>query len=162
MKKIIQIVVVAVAIVFTASVTRAQEWTKEQSEVWKVVQDSWKAWKAKDATAVAASIHEKYQGWSDDSPIPMGKTSVMEWYNSMKDAITVSYYNIEPARIVVLKTSAVVHYFYHMNISWDMGGDKGSEEVKGKVVEFYVKEGDKWLLLGDMMVHEDDDEEDED
>lgn len=148
-----------VAFMLTAGITSAQEWSKEQTEVWKVVQDTWKGWKAGDATAVAASFHEKYQGWSDDSPIPIGKTSMMEWYNSMKDAMTVSYYSIEPARITVLKNSAVVDYFYHMNISWDMGGEKGSKEIKGKIVEFYVNEGGKWLLLGDMMVHEEDEDD---
>jgi len=94
-----------------------QEWTKEQSEVWKVVQDNWKVWKAKDATAVAASFMKSTR-MERRQPYSYGENIRVEWYNSMKDAITVSYYNIEPARIVVLKTSAVVHYFYHMNISW--------------------------------------------
>lgn len=154
MKKFIQITVVAVFVFMTAGSVLAQEWSKEQSEVWNVVQNTWKGWKAGDATAVAAAFHEKYQGWSDDSPIPVGKQSMMDSYNSMKDVMTVSYYSIEPARIVVLKSAAVVDYFYSLNVSWDMGGEKGSEEMKGKVVEFYVNEGGKWLLLGDMMTHE--------
>jgi hypothetical protein len=163
MKNIKKILVLVLFVTLTVSVTNAQEWNKEQAEVWKVVKDTWAGWKSGDATAVAASFHEKYQGWSDDSPLPMSKQSMMDWYNTMKDAMKISYYDIEPARIVVLKSSAVVDYYYYFNVSWDMGDDKGSKEVKGKIVEFYVKEGDKWLLLGDMMVHGDgDDEEDDD
>jgi hypothetical protein len=154
MKNLLKIVAIGVFVMFTVNMARAQEWTKEQSEVWKVVQDTWKGWKAGDATAVMASVHEKYQGWSDQSPLPMGKQSMLEWYNSMKETMKISYYNIEPARIVVLKSAAVVDYYGYFNVSWDMGDDKGSKEIKGKFVEFYVKEGDKWLLLGDMMAHE--------
>lgn len=159
MKKIMQTAVVAILFFFIAGMVSAQEWTKEQTEVWKVVQNTWKGWKNGDATAVAASFHDKYQGWSDDSPIPIGKQSMVDWYNSMKDAISISYYSIEPARITVLKSTAVVDYFYMMNVSWGMGDAKESKEMKGKIVEFYVKEGDKWLLLGDMMVHEDEDDD---
>jgi len=148
-----------VAFMLTAGITSAQEWSKEQTEVWKVVQDTWKGWKSGDVTAVAASFHEKYQGWSDDSPLPAGKQNVVDMFNSMKESMNISYYSIEPARIVVLKSAAVVDYYYYFNISWTTGDKSESKEIKGKIVEFYVSEGGKWLLLGDMMVH--DEEEDD-
>jgi hypothetical protein len=163
MKQLKQLVLLAVLVLAAATGVYAQEWNKEQTEVWKVVQDTWKGWKSGDAAAVSASLHDKYQGWSDDDPLPIGKASMMEWYNTMKDVMKISYYSIEPARITVLKSAAVVDYYCYFNLSWDLGDDKGSKEVKGKVVEFYAKEGDKWLLLGDMMVHGgEDDEEDDD
>ena len=154
-----QIAVMAMVMVFFAGAASAQEWSKEQAEVWQVVENTWKGWADGDAAAVFASIHDKYQGWSDDSPIPMGKKSMEKWVYTMKDGMSMNFYNIEPARITVLKDAAVVDYFYYMNISWKMGDQSGSEETKGKVVEFYVKDGGKWMLLGDMMTH---DEEDDD
>lgn len=159
MRNLKQLFLLAVFVLSTAGIAHAQEWTKDQTEVWKVVQDTWKSWKTGDVNVMAANFHDKYQGWSDESPLPIGKASMLEWYNSMKDALTVSYYSIEPARITVLKSAAVVDYYCSFNMSWNMGGEKGTEEVKAKIVEFYVKEGDKWLLLGDMMVHDDDDED---
>lgn len=36
MKKHLKIALVAVFILFAASITKAQEWSKEQTEVWKV------------------------------------------------------------------------------------------------------------------------------
>jgi hypothetical protein len=163
MKKKLKVFILVMLIVFTAGTSMAQEWSKEQSEVWKVVQDTWKGWKAGDATAVAASFHEKYQGWSDDMPLPIGKQAIMEWFSGMKDAMTFNHYSIEPTRILVYKTSAVVDYYYYYNVTWTMGDEKETKDVKGKIVEFYVNDGGKWLLLGDMMIHgEDDDEEDDD
>ncbi len=155
MMKKLQIIVMAVVFVMTALVTHAQEWTKEQTEVWKVVQDTWKGWKTKDVNLVSAAFHDKYQGWSDESPLPMSKATSIEWFNNMKDAMNIHQYNIEPARITVLKTAAVVDYYYYFSYSWTMGDKTESDEIKGKIVEFYVNEGGKWLLLGDMMVHED-------
>jgi hypothetical protein len=157
MKKFMKITLVAVFVLFTAVLTQAQDWSKDQTEVWKVVQDSWKGWKTGNIDAIAASVHEKYQGWSDDSPLPIGKQSMIEFFNSMKSSMTINYYNIEPARILVLKSSAVVDYYYDFNITWKMGDEVESKTIKGKIVEFYVNEGGKWLLLGDMMVHEKDD-----
>ena len=107
--------------------------SKDQQEVWKVVQDTWKAWKSGDVKATFQTFHEKYQGWSDDSPIPIGKASLQEWFSSMKDMMTLNFYNIEPARITVLKDAAVVDYFYYLNMSYAMGDEKGSKETKGKV-----------------------------
>ena len=85
-----QITVVTLAMVFIAGITYAQEWTKEQTEVWKTVQNTWKGWETGNATVVFANIHDKYQGWSDDSPIPMGKQSMQDWYNKFKDAMSMN------------------------------------------------------------------------
>ena len=41
------------------------------------------------------------------------------------------------------------------SVTSTIGDTKKQEEGKGKNVEFYVKEGGKWLLLGDMSVYED-------
>lgn len=146
--------VISAMFLFIANVSVAQEWSKEQNEVWKVVKDTWQGWKTGDVNALTASLHDKYQGWSDDSPLPMGKVAAIEWFNSMKESMQIPYFNIEPARIVVLKTAAVVDYYCYFNVAWTEGDVKKSKEIKGKIVEFYVKEGDKWMLLGDMMVHE--------
>ncbi|HOX77649.1 MAG TPA: hypothetical protein PLW31_06375 [Bacteroidales bacterium] len=154
MKKIIQVATVVLIFLVAASGASAQEWSKEQTEVWKVVQDTWKGWSSGDISGVTGNIHEKYQGWSDDSPLPIGKQTMIDWFNSMKDAVSFNYYDIQPARITVLNSAAVVDYYYYFNATWNMGEEKKTEEMKGKIAEFYVKDGGKWLLLGDLMVHE--------
>jgi hypothetical protein len=159
MKKIFKIAAIAaIAILFTSAVS-AQEWSKDQTEVWKVVQDTWTGWKTGNLDMVSANLHDKYQGWSSESPLPMGKESLVSMFAAMKDSFKVNFYNIEPARITVTKSAAVVNYYFYMSIT-TLGESNKTEEEKGKIVEFYVSEGGKWLLLGDMMVN--DDEEDDD
>lgn len=153
MKKIFKIAAIAIIAILFAGMVNAQEWTKEQTEVWKVVQDTWTGWKTGNLDMISANLHDKYQGWSSESPLPMGKESLVSMFAAMKDSFKVNFYNIEPARITVTKSAAVVNYYFYMSVT-ALGGDNKTEEEKGKIVEFYVNEGGKWLLLGDMMAHE--------
>ena len=154
MKKLISLVLIASMMLLLAAATFAQEWTKEQSEVWKVVEDSWVKWKAGDIDGMTASFHDKYQGWSSDAPLPMGKADVVKWYNDMKGMMKINYYFIEPARIAMTKSGALVDYYFSFNATYTSGDKSEAVATKGKNVEFYVLEGGKWLLLGDMTLIE--------
>ena len=141
--------------------TQAQEWTKAQLEVWNVVEDEWNKWKTKDIDGMGSILHEKYQGWNDEFPLPVSKAMTMDYFTTMKDAFKVEFSSLNPARIVVADNSAVVHYFFTYTLSFGEGDKKESKEFKGRIVEFYTKNSGKWQLLGDMMVHGDDDENDD-
>lgn len=162
MKKLQKSMIAAVLCVMISGASFAQEWTKEQMEVWKVVQDTWNNWKTKNSDGIAAALHEKYQGWSEESPLPMGKQDLLKWFNDMKDMMTFHYFYITPARITVAGNAAVVDYYYEFSGEYKMGDKTIPEQMKGKNVEFYVKEGGKWQLLGDLMVETGDDEHEED
>ena len=132
----------------------AQEWTKSQKEVWQIVEDSWTKWKAGDIESAIACIHDKYQGWNDEIPLPLTKEKVKQLYQEFKDMEKINHFNLFPGRIVVTETAAVVDYFYWYEATYTTGEKKKITESKGKNVEFYIKEGGKWLLLGDMTTHE--------
>jgi len=155
MKTIIKMIAVwALTMVLTIPVM-AQEWTKEQTEVWNVVKSMWSSWQKGDSEAISMIFHDKYQGWSNEAPLPSGKETALGFFDSMKEVMKINFYNIEPARITVLKNAAVVNYYCSFSYSYSGEGETKSDEVKGKIVEFYVNEGGKWQLLGDMMVNED-------
>jgi hypothetical protein len=158
MKTSLKIIVIVIA-AFMATTAFAQEWTKEQKEVWQVVEDSWTKWKAGDVEGSIASIHEKYQGWNDESPLPLNKEMVKAWFNEMKEKGKVDFFRLNPARIVVSGNAAVVDYFFDLSVTYAVGEEKKQETAKGRNAEFYIKEGGKWLLLGDMTAY--DDEEDD-
>ena len=159
MKTLLKLAGVAFALIIATTTVFAQEWTKEQKEVWKVVEDSWTNWKAWNIEGTVASIHEKYQGWSEDDPLPMSKASQVEWYTTMKEMRKNDYFSLNPARIVVTDNAAVVDYYYSFSVTYIAGDVKKQENKKGKNAEFYVKEGGKWLLLGDMTVYDDEDDD---
>ncbi len=152
MKKLALSAFIAAVMLCSATSALAQEWTKEQSELWNVVMNTWVTWKAGDIDGMAVYFHEKYQGWSSDAPLPVGKTEIFKWYKEMKEFMKVDYISAEPARIVITKNAAVVDYYFSVNATYTRGEEKKSEVMKGKNVEFYVKEDGKWLMLGDMTV----------
>lgn len=133
----------------------AQEWTKAQQEVWKTVEAEWNLWKTGDLDGMTAILHEKYQGWNNEEPLPINKATVIEHFSQMKEAFTVQSMSINPARIVVTENASVVDYYF--TFSYAFGTTV--EQKKGRIVEFYTKEGGKWLLLGDMMVFEDEEDD---
>ena len=74
------------------------------------------------------------------------------------DYTKVEYYDIQPARIVVAGDNAVVYYFFSFSMVFEKGDKKKEKYNKGRNVEFYVKDGGKWLLMGDMSYMNDDDD----
>jgi hypothetical protein len=138
----------------------AQEWTKAQNEVWKVVEDSWAQWQQGGGEGLTTSFHEKYQGWNADDPLPVGKQEVQKSMDAMMKMMTINYYSLNRARIVVLETTAVVHYYCNVYFTWNQGEKTSEENFKAKFAEFYIKEGGTWKLLGDFTaeMHEDKDE----
>lgn len=153
MKTLSKSLLTALVLLMIATTVLAQEWSKEQMEVWKVVKDGWDKWKTGDVNGMGATVSEKYQGWSDQQALPMNKKDVMEWYSSMKDMVNVNRIFLNPARIVVTKDAAVVDYYFHVSGTMTMNGKSENSEFGGKNAEFYVKEDGKWMLLGDMTVH---------
>jgi hypothetical protein len=154
MKTTLKYALIALFTFLMTSSVIAQEWTKEQKEVWQTVENTWSKWKANDVTGAAANLHEKYQGWNSEMPLPMGKETMTQMFTEMKDMEKLDYYNIEPARITISGNAAVVDYYFNYSVTRTMGTDKKQVQEKGKNVEFYVKEGGKWLLLGDMTVND--------
>ena len=140
-------------LVIGASVASGQEWTKAQKEVWQIVEDGWMKWKTGDFDGYTAILHEKYQGWSDDDPLPYSKEMAKDWYQVMKNRIKIDMYQINPAIITVTSNAAVVDYYFYYEETYTRGDAKKLEDWYGKSTEFYVKEGDKWLLLGDFSVY---------
>jgi hypothetical protein len=153
MKTLLKYVVVAFMLFSATSSAFAQEWTKTQKEVWQVVEDSWTKWKAGDIEGSIAYLHDKYQGWSDNVPLPYTKEQIRQYFQEMKNAMKIEYFELNPARIVVTENAAVVDYYYGYEATYTKGEKKETKESQGKNTEFYVKEGGKWLLLGDMTTH---------
>jgi hypothetical protein len=137
---------------FFASTAFAQEWTKAQKEVWQVVEEQWAKTKAGDINGALAYIHEKYQGWNKEMSLPVTKEMTMKWFKKINEISKLDDYNLNPARITVTDDAAVVDYYFYYQVSMLQGDKKEPKTFYGKNAEFYVKEGGKWLLLGDMTI----------
>lgn len=159
MKKLFSGIILSILMAFAVNSSYAQDWTKEQLEVWNAVESIWEAWSTGDADMLASLLHPKYQSWSNTMPLPSTKESIVNYLRFGKEYYNMLGYYNQPARITVLENAAVVNYYYQAFEAVDIGDGKQSKKRTGKCVDFFVKEGNKWLLLGDMEIN---DEENED
>jgi hypothetical protein len=131
------------------TIINAQEWTSDQKAVWQEVENMWAKWKANEIDEAFANVHEQYLGWNNSAPMPISKD---KWVNSMKDftnSISNQNYNIEPARIVIYKNVAVVHYYFEYSFVINRGDTKVKHSNSGKWSAFFVLEKSLWFLIGD-------------
>jgi len=157
MKKLMNYTAIAVSMMafLSASTLNAQEWTKEQMEVWKKVEQKFVKWQEGDYDAAFASLHEKYIGWNNHMPLPTTKDKWVNSASEMKGLYKLTYYDIEPARILVYGDVAVVHYYYDQSFTYTKGDEIKEFNAKGKYTEFLIKEKGKWFIIGDMTYRKD-------
>ena len=154
MKKLLCVFSSVVLLSLFAYHLNAQNWTKEQMEVWNVVLKSNELMNKGDFDGYFTNVHEDYQGWNNQIPLPVNKTLFKQMMPSaeMMESFKLDYSMNNPARIVVSGDVAVVHYVF----AWSGTNttDEGTFPLKnsGKNTEFFVKEDGKWLLIGDMTV----------
>lgn len=159
MKKVLHLVLTAFLMLIFLSTTslQAQEWNKEQLEVWKVVEDTWMKWEKLDIEGAMENFHEQYQGWNADYALPTDKEKLTKRFNMMKEMMKITFWDLNPARITVTENAAVVNYYYELTFTMKMGEKTKDVTYNGKNVDFFVKDGGSWKLLGDFTAEEDND-----
>lgn len=151
MKRYINYITLAIIMIasFGSLSLNAQTYSKEQMAVWQEVENKWAKWKAGDLDAAFANIDDHWLGWNDKDPMPISKE---KWVISMKETVNrrsnISF-DIEPARILVRGNGAVVHYYYSYSFLYTDGDQSQTVSDQGKWSEFFIKEGGKWILIGD-------------
>ena len=102
-----------VVLAFSITSTIAQEWTKEQKEIWQKVEQGWETWQKGDVDQFLANVHDKFQGWNSEYPLPADKDKMVKWFTMAKEYMTIVMYDVSPARIAVTENAAVVDYYYN-------------------------------------------------
>ena len=137
-----------------SSSVKAQEWSKDQQEVWKNVNEYWSLMAKGDIEGFLGYFHDDYLGWSNDGPVPHTKDDSRKYFDFFYKGMKTPFYNITPVGIRVIDDLAVVHYYYTM-ITESADGKRKSEE--GRWTDVLVKKGGKWVMIADHGGEEDDD-----
>ncbi len=109
-------------------------------EIWEVIENAWATWQEGDLEVSTANIHEKYLEWNNENPLPTTKEKWIKSMNKMKDFVKLTYYDIEPARILVYGDVAVIHYYYKQIFTYTKDDETTDYNYKGKNAEFLIKE----------------------
>jgi len=139
---------------FTSSPVWALEWTKEQKEVWKTVEDYTDLIAKGDVAGFLSYFDEDYKGWSYNSPLPYGKESVAKWVGYWIPKRNVKVHEITPVAVEVYGDFAFVHYYFSRVTESKDGKPKYSE---GRWTDILRKKNGSWKLIGDHGGETDDD-----
>ena len=128
----------------SAGAAHAQTWSKEQTEVWQVVLDSYKDIDAQEANWSEKWVLPDAIVWGNDFPMPRSRDSVKRWdtYNFSGTKSHVAEYS--PAAIVVHGSTAVAHYYYS-NANENREGKH--ETTHGRCTDVLAKDGGSWKFI---------------
>jgi ketosteroid isomerase-like protein len=124
---------------------KAQEWSSAQKEVLKVVNDYWAVMAKGDIAGFYEYFSPDYLGWDDGSPLPSTRAEAQKWLQYFTQGQKISFYEVKPVGIRVFGDFGYVHYYYTMVIEKD-----GKKKVEsGRWTDILMKQGGKWLCVGD-------------
>lgn len=139
-------IIALVMLVCLPNALQAQEWSAAQKAVWNNVTAYWDMFAKGDADGMLSYFHADYQGWDMNDPLPGNKAETEKGIKHFLKDNSIVMYNIKPVGINVQGNVAIVHYYYEMTI---MNAEGKENNTRGRWTDVLMKQGDKWLLIGD-------------
>jgi ketosteroid isomerase-like protein len=124
----------------------AQEWSAAQKEVWKNVEAYWALEAAGNLEGFMSYFHDQYMGWDINEPMPSNKATVRKFIEYEDKSGKTVFFNLTPAAINVVGNVAIADYYYTQIRKDAEGKEKTSS---GRWADVLMKQGDKWVLIGD-------------
>jgi len=124
----------------------AEEWTPEQETVWKTVQEYNGYFLKGDFEKYISYCDPDYLGWNYQYDIPWDKSTFAEWSKYYFETTKIVQWNIMPVGIKIHDNVAFVHYYFS-GIEKDKDGKE--KVLSGRFTDILMKEGNKWLIIGD-------------
>ncbi len=119
-------------------------WSAEQTDAWKVIQQSWADDVAQNGKWPAIYADPQMVTWSSEFAAPRGKDSAVRWTKFQTTQGKVIQYELSPQSISLSGDTAVVTYA--LTIVTQRGTDK-PDWGKEAIVETLVRSGTGWKFL---------------
>lgn len=145
-KKLFIILSLLASVALLSMPLQAQEWSEAQKAVWKNVETYWALGAAQDLEGVMAYFHTDYLGWNDQDALPGDKTSTRKWFEHRLKTTKTLVQEIKPVGIKIHGNIAIVHYYFSTIIKDAEGKEKSTS---GRWTDILIKQGDKWVMIGD-------------
>ncbi len=145
MKQLNAIIIVLFAVIVFRGSSTAQEWSKEQKDVWAGVEKYWEV-NQSDPLAFLQYFDESYLGWGYENEAPSKKDDVVKSFSYWTKKGKIQYHVLTPSKIWVNGDFAFVHYYYTQVIE---NTDGKATTERGRWTDILMKKGGKWMLVGD-------------
>ncbi len=139
-----KVIAAGVILVLFCSPSFAQEWTKNQKEVWSTVNNWWQAYVDGDLSEAKSIYAEDFRGWhaSDYAPTSYDKALEREEYSFENRNLV--FFKLHPFAIDIRDDIAIVFYSSEV-IEKDKNGS--GKTAKKKWVESFQNQDGKWLCI---------------
>jgi ketosteroid isomerase-like protein len=140
-------VLIVLCITFFSSVQLfGQEWSEQQKEVWNNVETYMDLSAKGDLEGFLDYVHDDYSGWSNQDALPGNKASTRKFLSHIFKARKILVQDLQPVAIKIHNNVAIVQYYYTRILKDTDGKEKN---VSGRWTDILMKQGDKWVLIGD-------------
>ena len=130
---------------FLLSITSASaQSVSDDSQVWAVVEQSWRAEREGDQTWIEELLSADFVGWANDAPAPRDKSSTRLWNAFASKQVELLEYELYPLSIIVHGDMAVAHYLYSTATK-----PKGQpvEMTDGRYTDVLVRVDGQWRFI---------------
>ena len=121
----------------------AQEWSKEQAEVWNYVVWSWD--KHVNTGTWAEVLDPNGYGWNSAYPVPVSRSQMTARNDVFGKEGKILYYQVDPIKIAVNGNTAIAYYY--ANIVETDHAEKRQNNIE-RCADTLIKRNDKWHFLG--------------
>jgi hypothetical protein len=118
-----------------------------KEEIWALEETYFANLYKADYEAVLALVHSQFLGWPGNVPQPVDKEGSARFMRQLIHKPTSCTFKIERGGIRVLGEVALTQYTIYVN-DGDITAD--SKTQSSRITHTWVKEGDRWKLLGGM------------
>jgi ketosteroid isomerase-like protein len=117
-----------------------------KEEIWALEEAYFANLYKADYEALLALVHSQFLGWPGSVAQPIDKEGSARFMKQLVPKPTACTFTIERGGIRVLGEVALTQYTIHVNCSDTAAGKTQSS----RITHTWVKEGDRWKLLGGM------------
>jgi ketosteroid isomerase-like protein len=115
-------------------------------EVWRNVETYWSLYAAEDLEGFMGYFHDEFLGWVQGDWVPTNKADRRASLVRGFETGDLEWYSLKPVGIKVHGDVAIVHYLYTTNTR---SADGEQASVTGAWTDILMKQGNKWVMIGD-------------
>jgi len=135
-----------VFVVCAAAPASAQQWSAEEQEVWQNVEAYWDLIAKEDVDEFMTYMDDDFLGWARGQWVPTTKNDRLVSLRHNLATTENVWYTLKPVGIKVHGDVAIAHYFF---TSTDRDADGDEVTTTGYWTDILMKQGDKWVMIGD-------------
>lgn len=125
-------------------ISLSKVWTKEQKEIWKVIEDHWNCLVSGKVDAFLKYIHPDFVGFGHESPYPVDFGWLKHWVGSWSKNTKFLIHALKPQHIVIHDKIAIVQYYLFTITKNDVSA--GNSSIR-RYTMTWKKEGGKWRVI---------------